>query len=258
MIRLVEAGDGAWKELCRNSAFGCRILTAAGCYPSAPFAAFWLQSDETGTPCAAVSRLEGEGTVCCGALPVQQRQELAAFVQSLGLRSVLAPAGILPQEQVQSSGAVLQLAQTAARREIPAQEPPSARELFALFSRCRGSGFDFSADAAAYVDLSHRLRHGFCRAVGIRGQDGTLCSAAMTVAESETEAVAGGVCTLPERRGSGLASAAVRSLCAALQNDGKKIFLLAGRELIPFYSRLGFLCCGEWEQCAPQIPTALF
>lgn len=247
MIRLVNAEDAALREFCRGSAFGCRILTTAGCYPSAPFAAFWLQWDDGGAVCAAVSRLEGDGTVCADALPAEQRQELADFVRSLGLRSVLAPAGVFPAELVRESGAVMQLCAQAA--ECPeAASPPGARELFALFSVCRGSGFDFSADGAAYVDLSHRLRHGFCHAVGLRREDGSLCAAAMTVAESETEAVVGGVCTAPEERGKGLAPAAVQRLCAALQKERKTVFLFAGEERVAFYRRLGFSCCGAWEQ----------
>lgn len=249
MICLVEAEDRTLREFCRGSAFGCRILTAAGCYPSAPFAAFWLQWDDNGRICAAVSRLEGDGTVCGGESSAEQRQELTAFVQSLGMRSVLAPAGVFPPEHARSSGTVMRFFGDSTPAIAAAEPAPSVRELFALFSRCRGDGFDFSGDDAAYVDLSHRLRHGFCRTVGVRRPDGELCAAAMTVAESETEAVVGGVCTLPEHRGKGFAPAAVRSLCTALKNENKNIFLFAGRERIPFYGRLGFTCCGGWEQC---------
>ncbi len=248
MIRLVQAEDRALRKFCQESAFGCRILTAAECYPMASFAAFWTQWD-SGKICAAVSRIESDGTVCCGSLSAEQREELALFVQSLGMRSVLAPEGALPPERMRSSGAVMRFSGNAMPEDSAAEPVSSARELAGLFSRCCGTGFDFSGDDAAYVDLSHRLRHGFCRAVGVRSACGALCAAAMTVAESETEAVVGGVCTLPEYRERGLASAAVQSLCTMLKNENRNIFLFAGRERIPFYSRLGFTCCGGWEQC---------
>ena len=79
MIRLVQAEDRALRKFCQESAFGCRILTAAECYPMASFAAFWTQWDSEKI-CAAVSRIESDGTVCCGSLSAEQREELALFV----------------------------------------------------------------------------------------------------------------------------------------------------------------------------------
>lgn len=254
MIRLADAGDAALHDFCKGSAFGCRIVTAACCYPAAPFAAFWLQRDKEGRITAALSRIEGDVTVCCGRLEPEQKEELGAFLASLGAGSILAPSGTLPQQMVPRTGAVLRFAAEGAEHSAVTKEcvctekELTVRQLFALFSSCVGDGFEFAATDAAYVDLSHRLRHGFCHAAALRSEGGALCTAAMTVAESGSDALIGGVCTLPEARGKGMASAAVRVLCERLTQKGQTVFLLAENKLIPFYERLGFEHCGEWEQ----------
>ncbi len=257
MIRLVGAADDALHWFCEGNPFGCRILSAAQSYPDAPFAGFWLQSDEQGRLRAAISRLDGDATVCCGILSSGEKEELCSFLQTVGVQSVFAPKGTLSGARISDSGVVLLLSEIPKNAEFPRKSSagefcletsPAVREIFALFSSCSGRGFEFSATDAAYVDLSHRLRHRFCRVIGMKNEAGILCAAAMTTAESKTAALIGGVCTLPALRGKGLASVVVAALCGELKTENKKIFLFAERELIPFYGRLGFLPAGEWER----------
>ena len=56
---------------------------------------------------------------------------------------------------------------------------PAPRDILRLLAVC---GMGNEENAAEYVDLSHKLRHGILRAVGFADGTGTLQSCAMTVA----------------------------------------------------------------------------
>ena len=97
-----------------------------------------------------------------------------------------------------------------------------------------------------YADVSHRLRHGVCRIAGVTEQ-GQAVSCAMTVAETETAWVIGAVATHPDFRGRGYASAAVRSLVAEGQAQGKRVLISPKNEAArALYERLGFAARGTW------------
>lgn len=97
-----------------------------------------------------------------------------------------------------------------------------------------------------YVDVSHRLRHGFCRIAAVAEGEEAV-AVAMTTAECGEAAVIGGVATLPEKRGRGYASACVSALTAALQAEGKEVFLSPKNEgARRLYEKLGFESAGGW------------
>ena len=108
-------------------------------------------------------------------------------------------------------------------------------------------GMEAGGDAA-YVDLSHKLRHGLIRAAAVADGDGNLLSCAMTTAETAAAAVIGGVATHPAARRRGLAEGLVRALAGELKQEGKTPYLLCRGELRPFYERLGFCNHGNWQQ----------
>lgn len=90
-----------------------------------------------------------------------------------------------------------------------------------------------------YVDVSHRVRHGFCHLSVIDREDIPV-SAAMTVAETQQAAVIGAVVTAPDHRGQGLAIQCVTDLLAQLA-DKRSIWIApidAAAERL--YARLEF------------------
>lgn len=98
-----------------------------------------------------------------------------------------------------------------------------------------------------YVDVSHRVRHGAGRVVGIEN-DKRAVSAAMTVAEFSGAAVVGPVATAPERRGEGLATVCLRALLGAL-SDFDAVWIVPDSEKAKrLYTRLGFAVCGGWSE----------
>lgn len=124
------------------------------------------------------------------------------------------------------------------------EEPPSLQAYYTLLSDVFGQAvppFD-----VWYVDVSHRLRHGFSRLCGVT--DGNIaCAGAMTTAETANAAVIGAVATHPDYRGKGYASRIVLSLASQLQQEGKTVFLSPKNEYAKeLYHKIGFEPVATW------------
>lgn len=102
---------------------------------------------------------------------------------------------------------------------------------------------------AWYADVSHRMRHGVCRAAVVREMGRARVACAMTVAQARDGAVLGAVATLPDYRSRGYASACVTTLAAVLQGEGRRIDICPKNEgARRLYERLGFSFCGSWGE----------
>lgn len=98
-----------------------------------------------------------------------------------------------------------------------------------------------------YVDLSHRIRHGYGHITTYQ-QNGRCISCAVTVAEAPDAAVIGGVCTHPDYRGQGLASRCVQAILQEKDLSNRRVYLtVENKELIPFYKHQGFEIAGKWN-----------
>jgi predicted GNAT family N-acyltransferase len=101
-----------------------------------------------------------------------------------------------------------------------------------------------------YTDMSHRLRHGCGKAVGIY-EDNTLASAALVTLTTDAVGIIGGVATLPQSRGKGYARRTVFALACALQKEGKRALIIPkNAHADTLYRRWGAtqtdtLFCGE-------------
>lgn len=102
----------------------------------------------------------------------------------------------------------------------PADLTSSLREIYPILQT--GFGETLPAFDAWYADVSHRMRHGVCRAAVVR-EMGRPVACAMTVAQARDGAVLGAVATLPDYRSRGYASACVTTLAAVLQGEGRRI-----------------------------------
>ena len=76
-----------------------------------------------------------------------------------------------------------------------------------------------------YADMSHRLRHGCGKAVGIYEGD-ALASAALVTLTTPQVGIIGGVATLPQSRGKGYARMLVSALAGDLQRAGKQALII--------------------------------
>lgn len=139
-------------------------------------------------------------------------------------------------------GAVMRLITPATAAGI--MEPPPLNEVYRLLTLVFDDTLPPWEDW--YVDVSHRLRHGCCRIAGVVEADG-LAAVAMTTAECGSAALIGGVATHPAFRRRGYARRCVMSVAAALQEEGKDVWLSPKNETArQLYSRWGFIEAGEW------------
>lgn len=100
--------------------------------------------------------------------------------------------------------------------------------------------------ACWYPDVSHRVRHGHAHISCILDRERVI-STAMTVAETEGEALIGQVATHPDFRRKGMAKKCVTA--TILQCKGKTLYILPINENAQkLYASLGFVLCDEWAE----------
>ena len=100
---------------------------------------------------------------------------------------------------------------------------PQLSEVYALEQAVFGAAMPPFADW--YTDMSHRLRHGCGKAVGIYEGD-TLVSTALVTLATDKVGIIGGVATLPQSRGKGYAHTLVSALAGDLQRAGKQALIV--------------------------------
>ena len=97
-----------------------------------------------------------------------------------------------------------------------------------------------------YVDVSHRVRHGLCHTATLI-EDGQVICNAMTVAETQQDALLGAVATHPEWRRRGLASLCIKKLISAMGN--KTVHISPVDEYARrLYESLGFVVSGSFAE----------
>lgn len=246
MINLVTNEEAQeLTRLCGNNPFGLRISSAHQSYGTAfQFCEFWLQSGADGAH-AAVSRVDGHITVC-GVSP--DADELSAFLQAVGGSDIFAPGFLtLPLPFVRRAGGAVMCFKPQNKflqQSVKLDTSPRLEEIYRILFES-GQSEAVGEHDAWYADVSHRIRHGYARAV-LLCESETPAACAMAVAESASAALIGGVAVLPEYRGRGLGKSVVSGLCGILHNEKKDICLCCDDSLTGFYSKLGFETNGSW------------
>lgn len=245
MIRLID-GQGAapFLAFCEGNPYGVRIAAFLEAYgPGYPFALFWMQADGSGRMTAAVARVDGNVTVC--AAEKADLEELWVFLSAVGFESILCPEWVA-QRANQFSGCLFQrcIPMRLHRPCVPSAAQPAALckapplpEVYALL---QAAGEPLPCLEAWLPDVSHRVRHAAARVWAVR-EGAKWIACAMAVALTRKEALLGGVAVLPEQRAKGIGSSLTLSLCGALLEEGKTVFLLRKEGLHEsFYRRMGF------------------
>lgn len=248
MIRLLAAEELDYlSAFCRQSVFGCRIVSAAAMYGGFPFTDFWIQTDGSGVPCAALAKVEGVVTMEVWDRP--DWEELRAFLDLVGGSVFVFDRRFAEPLKLEPTRFGLILVRSLEqplekRKEEP--ERPGFREVYDLLRLCATNTFHPPPWEPFYLDLSHRLRHDGAHLVGIR-KGSRLTACAMTVAETDAMAIVGGVAVAPDARRQGLGRLAVECLLAQLPQSHVAVFR-AGQEQEAFYQSLGFVPAGEWAE----------
>ena len=98
-----------------------------------------------------------------------------------------------------------------------------------------------------YVDVSHRVRHGCCHIATVVREDRVVCNA-MSVAETENDALLGAVATHPQWRRQGLAVGCIGYLVDLL-SDSRRIHISPFDDRAKQLSeKLGFSVSGSWGE----------
>lgn len=113
---------------------------------------------------------------------------------------------------------------------------------------------EFHTPSTAGERMKRSMSSGAMRAYVI-GDGGSMAASASTSAENSRSAMVAGVCTHPEHRGKGYATACVAALCRDVLAEGKSLCLFFDNpQAGAIYERIGFRPIGEWSMCyAPTI-----
>lgn len=204
------------------------------------FALFWVQ-DIDGIPSAAVSRIDGNMTLCAN--ENADFEELLHFVNAVGFQSLTCSyedMGKLGFEPSDSSFTV-KFTGRKTSSEINTVDDYDKREVYDLLCDC---GFELGDYGAFLSDVCSRLNKGTASMIAAE-ENGSLRACAFALFEGEKSVLLGAVATSPKARGRGYASAIVNEI--ANKKSDKDVFLFCRYDgLEAFYSKIGFKTVGKW------------
>ena len=251
MIRSISGDGSAAAAFCRRDVFGTRIAAYLGCYGDGyDFVKFWVQyRGEKLT--AVIGRIDGDATLCAG--DEADFDELAYFLRLTGFSTLqcesraLEKLGFAPSAHGNVVRAV-RLRETNARLQLKNSFEP--KEIYDII--CAAGLVGEGGYLPWLSDYTMRLRAG-CTEALLAVCEGRNASCAMSLFETETAVLLGGVATLPEFRGRGLAGGLVTRLAAQGLARGKRTELLCRADSITgFYKGLGFEVVNEWSVTANE------
>lgn len=204
------------------------------------FALFWVQ-DIDGIPTAAISRIDGDMTLCAD--ETADFEELLHFVNAVGFRSLTCSLENMKKLGLEPSDSSFTVKFTGGKTsgEINAFNDYDKRKVFDLLSLC---GFELGDYGAFLSDVCSRLNKGTASMIAVE-ENGSLQACAFALFEGEKSVLLGAVATSPEARGRGFASAIVSKI--ANEKSDKDVFLFCRNDgLEAFYSKIGFETVGKW------------
>lgn len=219
--------------------FSVRILSLLGAYGCKySFARFYMQVNDSESITAILSVLDKDVTVSYDENSAD-KEEIAEFVSVLGYETVLCSE--LPIScGACESGAVMQTDKTV---ELP--NPFGAVNAYPnLFELYNFINYGTNSFDAWYVDINHRIRHGFAKAFTLE-IGGEIISSAIFSSIHNKNAILTAVRTKPELRGMGYASSLISLICS---DFGGTVYLMRENgKNESFYKKLGFKNTGIWR-----------
>ncbi len=204
------------------------------------FALFWVQ-DIDGIPAAAISRIDGNMTLCTN--EKADFEELTYFVNAVGFRSLTCSQEDMKKLCFEPTDSSLTVKFTGGKNieKINSVNDYDKRKVFELLCDC---GFELGNYGAFLSDVCSRLNKGTASMIAAE-ENGRLLACAFALFEGEKSVLLGAVATSPEARGRGYASAIVSRI--AERKSDKEVFLFCRNDgLEAFYSKIGFETVGKW------------
>ena len=219
--------------------FSVRILSLLGAYGCKyPFARFYRQLDKEGKITAILSILDKDITVSC-IEETADKEEIAHFIIVHGFDTVLCSE--IPDLHGRCvSGSIMKSVKSVeiSKGFGTIDDYPNLFDLY-NFIDYGDNGFE-----AWYVDINHRIRHGYAKAYTLN-IDNEIISSAVFSSIHNGNAILTAVRTKPEFRGMGYASA----LISAMRSDfcGTVYLMREDGKNESFYKKLGFENEGIWR-----------
>lgn len=220
--------------------YAARITALAETYGMRySFAMFWVQRIND-IPSAAISRVDGNMTVCCTVNT--DFEELSCFVNAVGFSSITFDADLVEKLGITPQKTSYTVKYTGGAKESDGiLFDYDKKEIYLLLCEC---GFELGDYNAFLADVCTRLNKSTAALAAFEA-DGRLCACAFALFEGEKSVLLGAVATSPAVRGRGLASKLVGTL--AQMKSNKEVYLFCRSDsLAGFYKKIGFETIGKW------------
>lgn len=219
--------------------YSARITAFAETYGTEQnFAMFWVQRTNE-IPIAAISRVDGNMTLCCG--ENADFEELSCFMNAVGYSTLTFDIAFAEKLGVAPQKSSFTVRYSGGAKCYDALTDYDKKEVYALLTDC---GFELGDYNSFLADVCARLNKSTASLVA-EESEGKLCACAFALFEGEKSVLLGAVATSPAARGKGYASKLVGTL--AEKNKEKEVFLFCRNDsLLDFYKKIGFEPIGKW------------
>ena len=245
MVKCVEKGDEAFLSFCDRDVFGTRIKAYFNCYSTDyDFVKFWMQTDEDGNVTAAISRVDGDMTLCAYNADCE---ELLQFVKIVGFTTIQCnreTAKSFTADEV-LSGYVVRFENKTDEREVALKKHFELKEVYEIIKTENLTGV---GDYLPWLsDTTFRINRNTAEPL-LAEVDGKAAGCAMVLFRTDKAALLGAVATSPCYRGRGIAGALVTRLANRELADGRRTELLCKNDsIVEFYKSIGFTVKDEWS-----------
>ena len=244
MLKAVEKNNENFIKFCERDVFGTRISCLYSCYSTDyDFVKFWVQIDENGKIISAISRVDGDATLCTKGT---NTEELCDFLNIVGFRTLQCEKKTAKKLGMKPSidGYVVQyVGNYSNTAEINCDSIFRPKEIYDIIKSAKLVGV---GDYLPWLsDTTFRMNRGktTCLTASI---DNETVACAMKLFVTDTAVLLGAVATKPNFRGRGLAGALVTSLAKSEPN--KRVELLCKNDsIVNFYKSIGFQITDEWS-----------
>ena len=244
MLKSVEKNDTDFLSFCDKDVFGTRIKAYYNCYSTGfDFVKFWVQYDENGKITAAVSRVDGDATVCADNADTEEIKE---FLNIVGFRTVQCEETVAKQLTDKSFdwGYVVRIEKSGNYREAQIKKHFEYKEIYDIIKPENLTGV---GDYLPWLsDTTYRVNRNAAEG-RIAVIDGENAGCAMVLFRTDKAALLGAVATKPEYRGKGVARSLVLSLAEEEIKQGRRTELLCKNgSIVEFYKSIGFTVVNKW------------
>lgn len=239
MVTLCESGSEL--SFLPADPYAARITALMKTYGTTyDFAMFWVQSVD-GIPVAAISKTDGNMTVCC--CENADYEELSYFINAVGYSSLTCDEKVMIKLGIEPSKTSFTVRYNGGTKSETEEilRDCDKKEIYNLLVSC---GFELGDYNTFLADVCARLNKQTASFAAAE-VDKEISACAFALFEGEKSVLLGAVATKESARGKGLASKLVGTL--AEEKSDKEVYLFCRNDgLVDFYRKIGFVPVGKW------------